>query len=119
VIEDNIVLVAIVIGLCVLIDVAIVLLAKIVTPNRPNPVKTQRFESGNPPLGAPKYTMPMQYVGFMMMFLGCEPVVVLLFILSPLKQAIPLLLLAFLMLIPGVYYSYRFAYETAYGGEYA
>ena len=116
---DNIVIVGIVIGLCILIDLVIVVLAKVLTPKKPTPIKIQRFESGNLPVGTPKYVLPMQYVGFMMMFLGCEPIIVLLFILSPLREAIPLLLLTFLMLIPALYYSYRFAYEAAYGGEYA
>jgi NADH-quinone oxidoreductase subunit A len=116
---ENIVIVGILIGLCIFIDLVIVILAKIITPKNPTPVKIQRFESGNTPIGMPKYVLPMQYVGFMMLFLGCEPIVVLLFILSPLRQALPLLLLTLLMLIPALYYSYRLAYEAAYGGDYA
>ncbi|AEA46552.1 NADH-quinone oxidoreductase subunit A [Archaeoglobus veneficus] len=116
-IMDNIVIVGILIGLCIFIDAVIVLLAKTLTPKKPTPVKTQRFESGNMPIGIPKYVLPMQYVGFLILFLGCEPVVVLLLILAPLRTAIPLILLTLLMLIPAIAYSYRLACEAAYGGE--
>jgi len=115
---SNIVIVAIVIGLCIFIDAVIVILAKILTPSRPpSIVKVERFESGNLPFMTPKYTLPMQYTGYLLVFLGVEPIVVLLFILAPLRLAIPLIAVAFIMLTPAIYAGYRMACEAAYAGE--
>ena len=115
---ENVVVIAALILLCIAIDVAIVVIAKIVTPKNPTPIKVQRFEAGNPPLSTPKFVLPMQYTGFLLMFLGCEPVLVLLLVLSayPTKYFLQLMLLGFVLLIPALYYTYRFAYEIAYGG---
>ncbi len=115
---SNIVIVAIVIGLCIFIDAVIVILAKVLTPSKtPSVVKTERFESGNLPYLTPKYALPMQYTGYLLLFLGVEPVVVLLFILSPLRVALPLLAISFLMLIPAIYVGYKLACEAAYAEE--
>ena len=112
---SNVVIVAIVIGLCVFIDATIVVLSKILTPsNPPSIVKVERFESGSLPFMTPKYSLPMQYTGYLLVFLGVEPIVVLLFILAPLRVAIPLVAVAFIMLTPAIYTGYRFACEAAY-----
>lgn len=114
-IEENFVVVITLIGICVLADVAILILAKIITPrSKPTVAKIQRFESGNPPVGMPKFVLPMQYVGFLLMFLGCEPIVVLFLILSPAPHIIPTLLLSLILLLLGIYFSYKYAYEIAY-----
>ena len=112
---SNVVVVAIVIGLCILIDATIVMLAKILTPSKtPSVVKVERFESGNLPFMTPKYALPMQYTGYLLVFLGVEPIAVLLFILAPLRIAIPLITVAFIMLTPAIYTGYKFACEAAY-----
>ncbi len=112
---SNIVIVAIVIGLCIFIDAVIVILAKVLTPSRESSVvKTERFESGNLPYLSPKYTLPMQYTGYLLLFLGIEPIVVLLFIFSSLRVAIPLIAVSFVMLIPAIYIGYKMACESAY-----
>ena len=112
---SNVVIVAIVIGLCIFIDAVIMILAKILTPsNPPSVVKVERFESGNLPFMTPKYSLPMQYTGYLLVFLGVEPIVVLLFILAPLRIAIPLIGVTFVMLTPAIYAGYRLACEAAY-----
>ena len=111
----NIIVVAFLIILCVVIDVAILILAKVLTMKKPTLVKTQRFESGNPPIATQKFVLPMQYVGFLIMFLGCEPILVLFLLLSlePLGF-IPLLIIGLVLLIPVIYASYKCAYDIAY-----
>ncbi len=111
---SNVVIVAVVICLCIFIDAVIVILAKILTPSNPSVLKEERFESGNLPFMTPKYTLPMQYTGYLIVFLGVEPIVVLLFILAPLRVAIPLLALTFVMLTPAIYTGYKMACEAAY-----
>jgi len=115
---ENVVVIASLIAICIAIDVAIVVIAKLITPKNPTPVKIQRFEAGNPPLGTRKFVLPMQYVGFLLMFLGCEPVLVLLLVLSaaPTPYFIYIMFLGFILLLPALYVSYRFAHEIAYGG---
>jgi len=112
---ENIIVVGFLLVLCVVIDVAILIIARILTMKKPTPVKIQRFEAGNPPIATPKFVLPMQYVGFLLMFLGCEPILVLFLLLSlePLGF-LPLLLIGLVLLIPVIYASYKYAYEIAY-----
>lgn len=101
--------------LCLIIDGAIVVLAKVLPKYNPTFVKTQRFEAGNPPLAAPKYVLPMQYAGFLIMFMAVEPVLVLLLLFSayPTIDAIVLILISIVLLIPVVYVSYQYALDIA------
>jgi NADH-quinone oxidoreductase subunit A len=94
-------------------DVAIVLVARYVAARRPSPVKELRYEAGNPPVGAPKYVLPVQYIGFLVMFLGIEPVVALLLVLASWGLT-PLLLALALPILPGIYVTYRLSLKLAY-----
>ena len=101
--------------LCLIIDGAIVVLAKVLPRYNPTVVKTQRFEAGNPPLATPKFVLPMQYAGFLIMFMAVEPVLVLLLLLSayPTIDAIALIVISMVLLIPVVYISYNYALDIA------
>ncbi|MFQ6054508.1 MAG: NADH-quinone oxidoreductase subunit A [Methanosarcinales archaeon] len=114
---QNALVVAGLVVVCLVIDGAIVLLSKLLPKYNPTPVKLQRFEAGNWPVGVPKSVLPMQYFGFLFMFMACEPIVVLLLLFSanPTDYAIVLLLLSLLILLPAVYVSYKSAVIT--GGE--
>jgi NADH-quinone oxidoreductase subunit A len=116
---ENILVVAILIGVCLLIDVIIVLLANLLPRKNPTFFKIQRFEAGNPPVATPKYILPMQYVGYLFMFMACEPILVLFLVFSanPSQFLMILLLLGFILLLPSIYVSYRYAFEIAYGGS--
>ncbi|RLI82438.1 MAG: NADH-quinone oxidoreductase subunit A [Archaeoglobales archaeon] len=102
-------------ALCLIIDGAIVLLAKILPKYNPTFVKMQRFEAGNPPLATPKYVLPMQYAGFLIMFMAIEPILVLLLLFSayPNVSSIALILLSIILVIPVVYVSYQYALDIA------
>jgi NADH-quinone oxidoreductase subunit A len=115
---ENALVVAVLIGVCLIIDVAIVLLSNLLPRKNPTVVKIQRFEAGNPPIATPKYTLPMQYTGFLFMFLACEPILVLFLVFSanPSPFLLTLFLLGFILLIPAIYVSYKYAFEIAYGG---
>ena len=91
------------------------MLAKVLPKYNPTLVKMQRFEAGNPPLAAPKYVLPMQYAGFLIMFMAVEPVLVLLLLFSayPTIDAIALILISIVLLIPVVYVSYQYALDIA------
>ncbi len=112
---ENIIVVTFLLVLCVAIDVIILILAKVLTMKKPSTAKIQRFESGNPPIATPKFVLPMQYVGFLLMFLGCEPILVLFLLLSlkPL-EFVHLLVIGLILLIPAIYASYKCAYDIAY-----
>jgi NADH-quinone oxidoreductase subunit A len=114
---QNVLVVTILIAICLLADAAIVLITKILPRRIPTYVKTQRFEAGNPPVGVPKYLLPMQYIGFLFIFLVCEPILVLFLLLASDPGASLLLVLGFLLLLPALYVSYRYASEISMGGK--
>lgn len=111
----NVIVVVAVIAVSLLIDGAILTLTKILPRANPTPVKLQRFEAGNPPIGVPKYTLPMQYMGFMFMFMAAEPALVILLLISasPTFDGTILLALILILLLPAVYVSYRMAEKIA------
>jgi len=63
----------------------------------------------------PKYTLPMQYFGYMFLFMAAEPIVVILLLFSayPGLGFSVLLLLSLLLLIPALYVGYKIALEMA------
>ncbi len=112
---ENALIVAVVIAVALITDIAILVLAKILPRYRPTDVKTSRFEAGNPPLGPQKWTLPMQYIGFMIMFMAFEPILVLLFLFSgfPGVDVFALTVIAFVMLLPAIYVAYNYSLEIA------
>ena len=112
---ESALVVGILIAVCILMDVAILGLAKILPQRNPTPVKIQRFEAGNPPLGVPKFVMPMQYMGFMVMFMALEPILVLFLLISayPSVEFAYIVLLSIILIIPPVYIAYNYALEIA------
>ena len=112
---ENALIVLIVIGVAILTDIVIVLLAKIFPKYRPTEVKLQRFEAGNPPVGTPKWVLPMQYIGFMLMFMVAEPIVVLLLLLAatPTLDVMALTTIAFTLLLPSLYVAYNYSLHIA------
>ncbi|WP_202320610.1 NADH-quinone oxidoreductase subunit A [Archaeoglobus neptunius] len=112
---ENALIVVIVIAVALITDVAVLLLAKLFPRYRPTDVKMSRFEAGNPPLGIPKWTLPMQYIGFMIMFMAFEPILVLLLLFSgaPTLDVFALTILAFLLMLPAIYVAYHYSLEIA------
>ncbi len=112
---NEVIVVGFVILVSVLTDLAIYAISKVLPKRNPNDLKYQRWESGNISVGYPKYTLPMQYFGFMVLFMAFEPIIVLLLLLSvfPSLNFIKFLVIAFLSLIPALYFSYDVAYKSA------
>ncbi len=114
-IVSHAIIVLLVIGVAIATDVIILLLAKIFPKYRPTEVKLQRFEAGNPPIGTPKWVLPMQYIGFMILFMAAEPIIVLLLLLSakPSIDVYAATVIAFILLLPAIYVAYNSALEIA------
>ena len=112
---EDIIVVAIVVAVCILLDGIILGLAKILPKKNPTDLKYLRYEAGNIPLGVPKWTLPMQYFGFMVMFMALEPVVVLLLIFFsfPSAKSVFLLAVALIMFLPAIYFVYDYAVKVA------
>ncbi|MFP3207919.1 MAG: NADH-quinone oxidoreductase subunit A [Caldivirga sp.] len=64
------------------VDGLVLFIRRIIKVRLTNPVKVMRFEAGNVPVGPVRSILPMQYVGFLLMFLSVEPVTALLLTLS-------------------------------------
>jgi NADH-quinone oxidoreductase subunit A len=113
---ENALVVLLLIGVSLIIDGILVLLIKIVPMKRHSQLKVERYESGNIPTIPPKRTLSMQYFGYVFMFMACEPILVLLllFAVSPNGLTIPLVMLAFILLAPALYVSYRYTLDLAY-----
>ncbi len=63
-------------------DGLVLLVRRIIRVRVTSRIKVMRFEAGNVPIGPVKSTLPIQYVGYMLMFLGVEPIVSVLLALS-------------------------------------
>mgnify|MGYP001773049982 CR=1 FL=1 len=102
------------------VDGLILLIRRIIKVRVTSPVKVMRFEAGNVPVGSVKSTLPMQYVGFLLMFLAVEPIVALLLALSisftsPLNVGYILLFTAFIITYsPLIYVAYSDVKYIAY-----
>ncbi len=121
---ENVVLVALVLLICVVTDVALLIIVKLLPLYYPSELKTSRWEAGNPPIKYPKFVLPMQYLGFMFMFMAAEPIIVVLLILSayPSQDFVVLTLVVLLLLLSAIYVGYRTSLEIAglkpeYGGR--
>ena len=112
---QEIIIIGIVIVVCLLLDGIILGLTKILPKRNPTDLKYLRYEAGNIPLGVPKWTLPFQYYGFMIMFMALEPVLVMLLIFSvfPSMSSAYLLAIALVMFLPALYFTYNYAVNVA------
>ena len=112
---ENTLIVVILVAVALITDIAVLILAKILTRYRPTGVKVSRFEAGNVPVGLQKWTLPMQYIGFMIMFMAFEPILVLLLLFSatPNLDIFALTIIAFLLILPALYVAYNYSLEIA------
>lgn len=112
---ENALIIGVLIVICVLVDGVLLLLVKILPRYNLTEIKTMRWEAGNPPMKFPKYTLPMQYFGYMFLFMAAEPIIVILLLFSayPSGSFTILLLLSLLLLLPAVYVGYKITLEMA------
>ncbi|MDI6885559.1 MAG: NADH-quinone oxidoreductase subunit A [archaeon] len=112
---ENALIIGVLILVCVLVDGVLLLLVKILPRYNLTEIKTMRWEAGNPPMKFPKYTLPMQYFGYMFLFMAAEPIIVILLLFSayPSGSFTILLLLSLLLLLPAVYVGYKITLEMA------
>ena len=108
---EAILLIGLIVLICVLVDGILLLLVKILPTYDLTEIKTMRWEAGNPPMKNPKYALPMQYFGYMFLFMAVEPVVVILFLFAscPGYNFLLILLLSLLLLLPAIYVGYKIA----------
>ncbi len=59
----------------------VVLLALLMTRGAEYPYKRERYEAGNPPSGVARRWYPIQYYGYLIIFIAFEPILALLFLL--------------------------------------
>ncbi|MEM2070337.1 MAG: NADH-quinone oxidoreductase subunit A [Archaeoglobaceae archaeon] len=112
---ESTLVIAVIVAVALLTAVAVLILAKIFPKYTITDVKIARFEAGNVPIGWQKSKDPMQYIGFMLLFMSLEPVTVLilLFAAFPSIDVYALTLTALIMFIPAIYVGYRYAVEIA------
>jgi NADH:ubiquinone oxidoreductase subunit 3 (subunit A) len=93
----------------------LLLLVKVLPRYNLTEIKTMRWEAGNPPMKFPKYTLHMQYFGYLFLFMAAEPIIVVLLLFSahPSVSFTLLLLLSLLLLLPALYVGYKMALEMA------
>ena len=111
----------IVLSLAVLVGFGIGLvgyiLSRLVSPRKKLPLKEERYECGNKPLGRARGWYAMQYYAFLILFLTVEPISIYLFILLVVaSKAIVDVTILFLtitgMLIPALYFGVKAAREV-------
>jgi len=116
-IEDNIIIIGALILISLVMDGAILILSKILPRYKKSDIKILRYEAGNLPIRNPKKRIPMQYFGYMYMFMAVEPVIVVLLLLAvyPTLNFFLLLGISALIFIPAIYFAYKIALDMAYG----
>ncbi|OYT34907.1 NADH-quinone oxidoreductase subunit A [Archaeoglobales archaeon ex4484_92] len=112
---ENTIILGVLVGIALLTDLIILILAKFLPRYRLTELKIQRFEAGNVPIGIPKWVLPMQYIGFMLLFMGVEPIIVVLFLIVAFKtlDIYFITLVSFLILVPAIYVGYKYSLEIA------
>ncbi len=101
--------------LSVITDALVIYIAFKVAEKRPSPVKAFRYEAGNPPVGEVKFVLPMQYVGFLIMFFAVEPILAILLVIGAFGAYTSLVIALFIaLLIPSVYAAYKLSLILAY-----
>jgi NADH:ubiquinone oxidoreductase subunit 3 (subunit A) len=112
---ENVLIIGVLIAVCVLVDLILLLLVKVLPRYDLTEIKTMRWEAGNPPMKFPKYTLSMQYFGYMYLFMAVEPVVVLLLLFAAYQTVsfMMLLLLSLVLMVPAIYAGYTITLEMA------
>lgn len=112
---ENLLVLLLIVAVALITDLAVLILIKILPKYRMTPVKIQRFEAGNIPIGHPKWVLPMQYLGFVVIFLALEPVFVLILLLStvPTADVYAFTLFALALLIPALYAGFSYSMDVA------
>lgn len=90
------------------------ILARLVSPRKELPLKRERYECGNRPLGRARGWYAMQYYAFLILFLTIEPISIYLFILlimanTAIVDVTLLFVLILGMLIPTLYFGVKVA----------
>lgn len=101
------------------VDGLVLLVRRIIKVEETSRVRFLRFEAGNIPVGPVKSTLPMQYIGYLLLFLSVEPIVALLLTLSisftGFNLGYILLLIVFIATYtPTIYVAYRDIVYMAY-----
>jgi NADH-quinone oxidoreductase subunit A len=119
---DALAIMIVLLVIALITDAAIIYVTRRLAAKNPNAVKLQRYEAGNPPVGEARYVFPIQYVGFLLVFLGMEPVIVILLILSSAAVVgmpiVIMILVILLIALPSVYVGYKYALKMAYPKEF-
>jgi NADH:ubiquinone oxidoreductase subunit 3 (subunit A) len=112
---EAVLVIGVLIAVCVLVDLILLLLVKVLPRYNLTEIKTMRWEAGNPPMKFPKYTLHMQYFGYLFLFMAAEPIIVVLLLFSahPSVSFTMLLLLSLLLLLPALYVGYKITLEMA------
>ena len=107
--------IALLILICLIVDGVMLIVIKILPRYKPTDVKMARWEAGNVPMPDQKYVLPMQYFGFMFLFMAVEPVAVLylLFTACEMLDFVIFLLLSLAIVLPAVFVGYKLAVEIA------
>ncbi len=111
---DALILIGLIVLVGVLIDVVILILAKILPPNVESEVKEMRYESGNIPIERPKYVLPFQYIPFLILFLALEPIVVIILLLTPFDHFLKFLAVTLTLTLPPLVGGVKLAKEVGH-----
>ncbi len=118
---DALAIVIVLLVVAIITDAAIIYVTRRLAARNPNVVKLQRYEAGNPPVGEARYVFPVQYVGFLLMFLGIEPIMVILLVISSMTitvLTVIMIVIILLITLPSIYVGYKYALEMAYPKEF-
>ncbi|ARM77154.1 NADH-quinone oxidoreductase subunit A [Acidianus manzaensis] len=89
-------------------------LLSLIVPHDPTPLKVSRFEAGNIPSGEGRLWFPLQYYGYLLIYVTIEPILVLLFTIASapilhnfiLFRNLAFILFSFIILVyPVIYYA--------------
>lgn len=102
---ENAFVIGLILVVCVLTDVMILALSKILPRYNLTDLKRSRWEAGNLPVPNPKSALPIQYLGFMFIFMAVEPILVTLFIFAayPGLNFYIILIVSLLIVLPAIY----------------
>jgi len=101
---EGIVAIGVAFAVTFVVLLAVVLFALLLSAGKEHPMKRARYEAGNPPKGEARTWLPMQYFGYLIIFLSLEPILILLFLFPEYVRATgdtvrPLLLTLIILLI--------------------
>ncbi|MGC9108413.1 MAG: NADH-quinone oxidoreductase subunit A [Infirmifilum sp.] len=99
----------------ILAGLLVILLALLLERGPARPFKRLRYEAGNPPKGEAKKRIPFQYYGYLILYLGIEPLIILLYLLpfSNLQQGLIIVGAMLLAVIPDVWWGLKLADEIS------